>query len=404
MAITEAWLKAKSGKEIDKVEEKADRDAMSVRVSTKGKIVYQLRYRWEGKPVRLDIGSYPLMSLKDARIESQRMRAMLEQGKNPKVERLVERQAVLEADTLESLFNKWYESYCIKNKKSHGEIKRSFELYVFPVVGKLPANRISLQQWLELLEGRAKETPYIAERILVNTKQMYKWAVKRKIVEDLVLSEIYAKDDLGVQKTSTDRVLSESEIMLVWHAVDKTRMAAKNKIFIKLCLIYGCRNGELRLAEKNHFDFDKMVWTVPPENHKTGKTSKKPILRPIIPIAEELLKEAMLLNNTKHLFTNDKDDNQMGASSPVQLPYNIMQWIRRHKGHDMPHWSVHDLRRTMRTQISDIAAPHIAEIMLGHTLPKIWQTYDRYDYMEEQREAYLKWSEKLMRLVGQAAS
>ena len=404
MAITEAWLKANSGKERDKIEEKADRDAMSVRVSAKGKIVYQLRYRWEGKAARLDIGSYPLMSLKDARIESQRLRAILEQGKNPKVERMVERQTFIDADTLESLFNKWYDSYCIKNKKSHVEIRRSFELYVFPKIGNLPANRISLQQWLDLLEDRAKATPFIAERILVNAKQMYKWAVKRKIVENMVLSEIYAKDDLGVSKASTDRVLSEEEIRLVWEGVDSTRMAAKNKIFIKLCLLYGCRNGELRLAEKAHFDFDKMIWTVPPENHKTGKSTKKPILRPIIPATEELIKSAMLLNTTKHLFTNESDDYQMGASSPIALPYNIMQWLRRRKGYEMRHWSIHDLRRTMRTQISDIVAPHVAEIMLGHALPKIWQTYDRYDYMEEQRQAYLKWSEKLMRIVNQAAS
>jgi len=43
MALSEAWLKANNGKEREAVELVADRDSMSVRISPKGKIVFQLR-------------------------------------------------------------------------------------------------------------------------------------------------------------------------------------------------------------------------------------------------------------------------------------------------------------------------------------------------------------------------
>ena len=46
MALSEAWLKANNGKERKAVEVVADRDSMSVRISPKGKIVFQLRYRF----------------------------------------------------------------------------------------------------------------------------------------------------------------------------------------------------------------------------------------------------------------------------------------------------------------------------------------------------------------------
>jgi len=52
---------------------------------------------------------------------------------------------------------------------------------------------------------------------------------------------------------------------------------------------------------------------------------------------------------------------------------------------------LHDLRRTARTNFSDLTEPHIAEIMLGHKLPGVWQVYDRYEYIEEQRRAYSLW-------------
>ncbi|MCV5713436.1 integrase, partial [Escherichia coli] len=52
-----------------------------------------------------------------------------------------------------------------------------------------------------------------------------------------------------------------------------------------------------------------------------------------------------------------------------------------------------------RTNFSDLTAPHIAEIMLGHKLPGVWQVYDKSDYLEEQRKAYQVWWERVESLV-----
>lgn len=399
MALTDVWLKANNGKLREKTEEVADRDAMSVRLSPKGKITYQLRYRIHGKQQRIDIGSYPLMSLKDARAESQRLRAILEAGNDPKAAKMKSEVVVLE-DTISSLFDKWYKSYCIENKKSHAQVKRSFELHVFPKIGNNPVNQVSVQDWLVILENKVKESESIAARILINAKQMLKWAVKRELITRNVLFDINPMSDLQVKKNVTNRVLSHEELKLLWLAINKSRMTYKNKIFIKLCLIYGCRNGELRLAEKSHFDFEKMIWSVPPENHKMGESTQKPLLRPITKDTELLIKEAMSLSEGKYLFSNDGSKEVMGRSAPVQLPYNIMQYLRRHNGYEMEHWSIHDLRRTARTNFSALTEPHIAEIMLGHKLLGQWQVYDKYDYLDEQKQAYEKWFNKLMTIVS----
>lgn len=400
MAISDTWLKAHSGKPHATREEKADREALSVRVTPKGKITFQLRFRYDGRPCRLDLGTYPLMSLKDARAETQRLRAQLEQGHDPRVVKQLEKQAILQADSVESLFRQWYAAYCNGNKKGHHEILRSFEIHVFPKIGKLPAGKVTLHEWLALLEGQAKARPGIAERILVNAKQMLKWGVKRQLIPSHPLTDINAKEDLQIKKVAGSRSLSDEEVRLVWKAMEQSRMATKNKIFLKLCLIYGCRNSELRLSEKGHFDFGKQVWTVPIENHKLGKASGKPLLRPITPEIEALVKQAMALSpEGKHLFTNSGTNKPMGIGAPLQLPYNIMQWLRRHEKYDMQHWSVHDLRKTARTNFSTLTEPHIAEIMLGHKLPGSWQVYDQYDYLAEQKEAYSAWCQRLKSLV-----
>ncbi|WP_444923432.1 tyrosine-type recombinase/integrase [Microbulbifer sp. DLAB2-AF] len=396
MALSDAWLKANSGKKIEKRFEKADRDGLSVRVTPQGKITFQLRYRYDGKAARVDLGSYPLMTLKNARSEGLRLKGKLEQGYDPRVVKQLEKQAILNADSLEELFLQWYHSYCKENKKGHHEILRSFQLYVFPAVGHLPAEEVTLHEWLALLEKRAQATPGIADRILTNAKQMLKWGVRRRLITSNPIANINATEDLRIKKGTGTRSLSPDEIGMMWQALEHSRMAPKNKIFLKLCLFYGCRNGELRVSEKKHFDFEKRIWTVPPANHKMGKSTKKPLLRPITPEIEPLLKEAFLLSGeSKHLFNNSGSNKPMGQGAPLALPYNLMQWLRRHRDYEMKHWSVHDLRKTARTNFSELTEPHIAEIMLGHKLPGQWQVYDHYDYLKEQTEAYTKWWAKL---------
>lgn len=401
MALTETWLKANNKKLRDKTVEKTDRDGLSARISPKGKITFTMRYQYLGKAGRVDIGSYPLISLKEARQETLRLKKQREQGHDPKTVRLLEKQAIIAAKSLEGLFDLWYDAYCVHNKKGHIEIKRSFEIHVFPRLGKLPAEKITLHAWLDILEALAKAKPAIAERILVNTKQLYKFAMKRKLVPVNPLADIYAKEDLQIQKRSTDRCLDDDEIKMLWLAVNNSRITPKNKLFVKLCLIYGCRNGELRQAEKQHFDFEAGVWSVPPENHKHGKKSGKPLLRPITPPIAAYLKQAFALSpDSKYAFTNDGSDEVMGVRAPLALPYNIMQHLRRYEGYHMEHFSMHDLRRSARSRFSMITSFHVAEIMLGHAVGSpVARVYDLYDYLEEQAEAYEAWCEMLFNLV-----
>jgi integrase len=405
VGLTDAWLKANCDKERSVVLEKADRDGLSVRVTQKGKVVFQMRYRYDGSanPKRLDLGSYPRMALKDARAESERLRGELEQGHDPAVVRLLEKRAIARAETLEGLFRLWYLNYCSKQKEGHNEILRSFELYVFPRIGALPATKVTLHHWLDLLEEQAEQRPGICERVLTNAKQMLKWGVKRKLIPANVLADIYAKEDFQVDDNEEEhRSLSDEEVNRVWRAIERSRMTLKNKIFLKLCLFYGCRNGELRRSQKVDFDFNKQVWTVPTRHNKVRKKTGKPILRPIIPEIEPLIRQAIALGgSTSYVFSNAGTDEPMGKGAPLQLPYNLMQWLRRHEKYEMEHWSVHDLRKTARTNFSSLTEPHIAEIMLGHKLPKNWRIYDHYTYMKEQASAYRAWWQRLMTLTGE---
>ncbi|VFS51308.1 Site-specific recombinase XerD [Budvicia aquatica] len=94
---------------------------------------------------------------------------------------------------------------------------------------------------------------------------------------------------ISVYRKGWERVLDHQEIALFWDACNHSRLGTRNKTLLKLCLFYGCRIAELRLAKKGDFDLKLGVWTVPAENHKTGMKTKKALIRPIIPEIYPLL-------------------------------------------------------------------------------------------------------------------
>ncbi|MBD2813662.1 DUF4102 domain-containing protein [Xenorhabdus sp. Flor] len=68
MPVTDSWFRSNNSKHQEKMITKSDRDGLSVRVTPKGKIIFQFGYRWNGKGDRIDISTYSATSLKDARL------------------------------------------------------------------------------------------------------------------------------------------------------------------------------------------------------------------------------------------------------------------------------------------------------------------------------------------------
>lgn len=397
--LTDKWLKANHKKPVEKAYEIADRDGMSVRISAKGKIVFQMRYSFAGKPKRASLGVYPAVTLKDARALNDELRLHLDRGEDPSLTLVRKKSNRSGLVTLRDWFAEWYEKDLKQKKSSHHEIWRSFELHIFPQIGSFDINQVTIDDWMDRFDVLSKTVPSITDRLLTNAKQCYRWLVRRKAVESNPLAEITAWNDLSVRKKNSYRSLDEAELKLVIEAFRESRMTLKNKIFVRLLLIYGCRPKELRISSPSDFDFNTRVWTVPAQNHKMGQKTNKPLLRPITADIETLVRDAIRLSgNSEFVFSGKNGVGSMSRSVPLPLPYGAMQWLRRHRGINMEHWSIYDLRKTARTNWSTLTQPHIAEIMLGHKLPGDWGTYDQYHYLPEQQAALEAWTARLFDL------
>lgn len=403
MALTDSFLRKQHGSSRESVVEVADRDGLSVRITKQGRIVFQYRFRWQGRAARLDLGTYPMLSLRQARAELLVRKGQLEHGIDPRTARRRERESQAEVQhTNESLFRLWFDRYCVPNKKGAAEILRSFELHVFPRLGGRPVEETRPHHWLDILEPLAKEKPRIAERVLINAKQCHRWAAARQLSMNQPLADLSAAVDLGVNRhRQAGRALSDDELRIVWRATEYSRMAPRSKLFVQLCLLYGCRPVELREAKLEEFDFDGGVWTIPAERHKTGEKTGRPLIRPILPEFADLLQEAASLSRSPGLlFSSEKQQGApMAQGVMLDFPYSIMAAARRYFT-PLDHFSMYDLRKTARSNWSTLAPPHVCEIMLGHKLPGVWQVYDRHDYLDEQREAYQAWLERIKSILS----
>lgn len=401
MALSQAWLNANHNKPQEKVLEKADRDGLSVRVSVKGKITFQLRFRFAGKSQRCDLGVYPLIGLADARKEAIRFKADVAAGRDPRIMKKIEKlqtEQSFDVNNFESVFRRWFHS-AKKEHTSAWEIEKTFNLHIKPVFGPLPPQSIDLFMWMEFFERHAKERPMITIRMLTMCKLMYRWAIKRRIVESNPLTEISIVDDLKIRRETGKRILSADEITYFYEALELSQVWPKNQILMELCLFYGCRVSELRLAERSHFDFEEKIWTVPWENHKTGQEVKEPILRPIIDEVVPLLKKLMRMSNGRYLFPHRHEDRPVSDRSHIKIPGQLNEWIKTNHHIQLEPWSTHDLRRTARSNWASITTSEtVPELMLGHKLKGVHHIYNKYKYLPEMTEIYKAWWERLQRL------
>jgi len=104
-------LTARQAKATGKPYTIADFDGLSLFVSATGAKTWHFRYTWVGRRVRISLGCYPELSLRDARELRDEARSLVARGINPRTERKQKRQAIKLAgeNTFMAVYEKWME-------------------------------------------------------------------------------------------------------------------------------------------------------------------------------------------------------------------------------------------------------------------------------------------------------
>lgn len=164
---------------------------------------------------------------------------------------------------------------------------------------------------------------------------------------------------------------------------------------MKLLLVFCCRKMELCGARWEEFDLDEAVWHLPAERVKNGDAIDIPIPAPALKWLKEL--HQMSCNSQWVLPARKMQHRMIPHIQESTLPVALSKV----KGNlpDVPNFTIHDFRRTARSQLAALGVdPVVAERCLNHRIKGVEGIYNRYQYLDERRQALELWADLLVSL------
>ncbi|MED5526146.1 MAG: integrase arm-type DNA-binding domain-containing protein [Pseudomonadota bacterium] len=383
----------------------ADGGGLYLMIRSSGSAYWMLRFTLHGKRRELTLGKAEHLSLASARSEAEMQRKAIREGTDPIAERQRERQIVIRS--LNDLFYDWYKD--LEKRLKHPRIpQRIYSKEVAPVLGRYPLEKISPMDVRHVIQQVANsDRPTIANDTLMYLKQLFNHAIKLGLLTYNPATAFNVNDAGGIEK-SRDRVLSHEELTTVFeafrqHADSFTR---DNYLAAALLLVLGVRKSELIEAKWQEFDLDSGLWTLPDERSKSGKGFVIPLPYPVIKWLAELQVRAC---GSNYVFPNRRASKtpHMGKDTlnrAISKLFGIEPGKSKKSPNvmgDMQPFTVHDLRRTCRSLLAaEKVPPHVAERCLNHKLQGVEGIYDRYDYLEERKDALNKVANRIEPLVN----
>jgi integrase len=382
MAIfTDTYIKNLRGKE--KRYEEYEGGGFGIRVSPNQLKSWIYRYKINGKTDKITLGHYPNMSLADARKKFIEYSELKRSGQTPKS--IIQEQQATQHNTVSKLMHHWYTHYVVKNRKKPHQIKQQMDADIIPLIGDLVLDRIrpiDITYALDKIVQRG--APIHANRVLSTLKQVFNYAVSRGSLQHNPALNIRARD-IGGLENPRERVLTLDEIKTLWRFLDgeRCKMSIQTISAIKIIVLTGVRTAEIRLARWHDVDFERSLWTIPPENTKGSVTIK-------IHLSDITKKVFQTLQSTASAFVLPG----LNLDKPLDenaLPRAIRR-IQERVG--IPEWTAHDLRRTFATQLGETlnVDPVVVEKCLGHKMPRIMATYNKNDMLPQRKDALERWA------------
>ena len=375
-----------------------------LRVTDAGGKSFFLRTRVGTGQLRLS-WPYPATSLEAARALAKAALQDAEKGVDPKVKETAEKQAKAEkaANTFKAVAERFMRQHV--EPRLAASTKMDYKWALFGQDTAAWANkavdaitRADVRKALDATIERG--SPAGANKLLAYLSKFFNWCAERDLLE--VPPTIRIKPPSP--KSVGERNLNPAEVVEVWAAFE-----VEGGLFgdlFKLLLLTGQRRTEtagMRLSELSDLDGEKPVWEIPSNRTKNGR----PHTVPLSPQVVTIIKGRPEVGDLGLLLTTTGTTPTTGFSNAKE---RVDAWIakRREEAEEqpMPHWTLHDLRRTMVTMMNEHVgiAPHVVEACVNHVsgMAKagVAGVYNKALYMDDRRRALEAWANYLDGLIS----
>jgi integrase len=323
---------------------------LALSIEPTGSLAWKYVYRFGNRPRWLTIGNARAISLAAARRLAIKAALQVAEDVDPQAERMAGRTA----NTFEALATRYRVEYASKRNKSWRQAAALIDRYVLPKWAKLRAADVKRAD-VAALHGHYGDRPVLANQIVAAASAIFSWCIKQEVVTSNPCRLV----DLN-KTTSRERVLSDSEIALLWPHLSPG---------LKLILLTGQRPGEVSAMRREHLvdgwwempgaPVPKLDWP----GTKNGETHRVWLPAP----ARELL--AQFFDGSKHSQLAD-EMRELSAKLEIERV------------------TPHDLRRTHGTMITRLGfGRDCMNRIQNHKDGGIGSVYDRHHYADENRRA-----------------
>ncbi|WP_055128003.1 tyrosine-type recombinase/integrase [Pseudomonas mediterranea] len=385
-----------------------DTDGLALNVTAHGGKIWRFRYYWAGTQKRMSLGSYPQISLREARSRRDEARALVAQGINPYEHRKQQRRAVRFAaeHTFEAVFNQWVEFRRLSLKEGRqstlSQIIRTFNKDILPILGGrsiYDINRHDLLDLLNRIEQRKALTT--AEKCRTWFNQLFRYALVK--IEGLEQNPASDLDVVALPKppVAHNPFLRMDELPALLTALRGHQGTNQTRLGLRLLLLTGVRTGELRLATPDQFDLEQRLWIIPPEvvkqlqlaMRKPGRQAQNipPYIVPLSVQALEIVRYLLdqALPAQRYLFAHRSDLTKRISENTLNGALRRMGYADQLTGHGM--------RATISTALNEIGYPKVwVDAQLSHADPdKVSAAYNHAEYIEQRRTMMQDWANRL---------
>lgn len=388
--LSDRQLKAVKPKDKDYV--LTDGDGLQLRVRVNRSMQWNFNYRHPVTKNRINmaLGSYPEISLAQARKKTVAARELLAQGIDPKAQRneLQEAKRAETEHTFENVATAWFELKKDSVTPAYAEdIWRSLTLHVFPSMKSTPLSEVSAPMVIKLLRPiEAKGSLETVKRVSQRLNEIMTYGVNSGMIFANPLSGIRAV--FKKPKKENMAALPPDELPELMMEIANASIKRTTRCLIEWQLHTMTRPAEAATTRWADIDFDKRIWTIPAERMKKRRPHTIPLTEHALSLLETLKPHS---GHRDYVFPSDRNPRTHANSQTANMALKRMGFQDRLVSHGM---------RSMASTILNEHGwdPELIEVALAHVdKDQVRSAYNRADYIERRRPMMAWWSEHIQK-------
>ena len=351
---------------------------------------WRFKYRFEGKEKLLSFGTYPEITLKEAREKRDEARKLVAQGIDPSAQRQAVKASIAskEENSFEAVGREWLGKHIDTLAPGYSKKVRSlFERRIFPVFGGKPIAEVEpadiLKAARHVEESGAVET---AHRLVQLCGQLFRYGIATgRVKYDITQGLHGALPKVSVQHMAT--ITDKKRIGELLRAIDAYGGFLPVKCALKLAPLLFVRPGELRAAEWSEVDFDAGEWRIPTSKMKMKQRHIVPLSRQALAVMEEL---RIYTGNGRFLFPSARTEEKPIALESMLVALRSMGFT---KEEIVPH-GFRGMASTMLNELGynrDWIERQLAHGERNH----VRAAYNHAEFLPERRRMMQEWSDYL---------